>query len=105
MCFFPIRFKTGNADVSKRMLKRVHKHLVRNSGNICPRHGTLCHMLRLADRGSNDFRFDLVETEYIGNRPDQFYAVLADIIDTSHKGTDIRRPCTGCQQCLPCREN
>ena len=62
-------------------------------------------MLRLADRGSNDFRLDLVETEYIGNRPDQFYAVPADIIDTSYKGADIRRPCTGCQQCLPCREN
>ena len=89
MCFFPVRFKTGNADVGKRMFKSVHKHLVRNSGNICPRQGTLCHMLRLADRGSNDFRLDLVETEYIGNRPDQFYAVPADIIDTSYKGADI----------------
>lgn len=30
LCAFLIRFKTGNADVGKRMLKSVHKHLVRN---------------------------------------------------------------------------
>lgn len=52
----------------------------------------------LAARAGASYVSPFVETEYIGNRPDQFYTVPADIIDTSHKikteiiAASVRKP-------------